>query len=421
MKKRFVATIVAMMAGILLSACDENTPDASQKEAPAINIETSASEEADNSEIEAPAFSVEVSASQEMESSEIEESTSSAEIPVAPETENSETEESALLTEAPASDVPASDATDYSLRDNWCVIPEITKKVDTIFIYPTVYCNYKKDAPQYAPLHDEMMTEGAEREYQKLAGVFEESTNVFVPYYRQANITIEVEAYDRDGDLESCLEGEYPETDINAALDYYFKNYNDGRLFILAGHSQGAAMVRLILKNYFGAHPEYYKRMVVAYVIGYSITRDDLRDYPYLKFAQGESDTGVIVSWNTEGEGNKNAYNIVVMKDGVCINPINWRLDDTYASADENLGSWVKDPETGEMVSMNIGADAQLDLERGVVICHADYPFIGDGNEDAEEIFGKESFHNGDFTLFYNNFKENVAKRCDAFLGANGS
>jgi hypothetical protein len=63
-------------------------------------------------------------------------------------------------------------------------------------------------------------------------------------------------------------------------------------------------MVRYVLKNYFSEHPDYYQRMVAAYAIGYSITKDDLEAYPYLKFAEGESDTGVIISYHTEGPKN---------------------------------------------------------------------------------------------------------------------
>lgn len=40
------------------------------------------------------------------------------------------------------------------------------------------------------------------------------------------------------------------------------------------------------------AHPEYYERMVAAYVIGYSITSDFLKEQPYLKFVEGADDTG---------------------------------------------------------------------------------------------------------------------------------
>ena len=31
-----------------------------------------------------------------------------------------------------------------------------------------------------------------------------------------------------------------PKADVFAALDYYFENYNHGRPYILAGHSQGS-------------------------------------------------------------------------------------------------------------------------------------------------------------------------------------
>ena len=83
--------------------------------------------------------------------------------------------------------------------------------------------------------------------------------------------------------------------------------------------------------------------MVAAYVIGYSVTKDDLEEYPHLKFATGEDDTGVIISWNTEGKKNveEKAYNIVVLPNEISINPLNWKLDDTYAPASENLGSMI--------------------------------------------------------------------------------
>ena len=126
------------------------------------------------------------------------------------------------------------------------MIPEITKDVDTFFIYPTVYVNAEENAPDYAPLGDPMMLEGVENMYRLQACVFEEFTNLFMPYYRQANLTIEARTYFENGDIQSCLE-DLPEIDMNAALDYYFEHYNQGRPFIIAGHSQGSAMTRLVL------------------------------------------------------------------------------------------------------------------------------------------------------------------------------
>ena len=141
-----------------------------------------------------------------------------------------------------------------------------------------------------------------------------------------------------------------------------------------------------MLKHYFSEHPEYYERMVTAYVIGLSVTQDDLDAYPHLKFATGESDTGVIVSWNTEGPKNvaENAHNVVVLPGVISINPINWKLDETYAPASENLGSLMLNEETYEY--------------------------------EITDFFGPQSFHEDDYTLYFNNLKANVAKRVAAYM-----
>ena len=151
--------------------------------------------------------------------------------------------------------------------------------------------------------------------------------------------------------------------------------------------------------------------MVAAYVIGYSITSDWLEEHPYLKFAEGADDTGVIVSWNTEGPANKGQTNIVVEDGAISINPLNWKMDDTYASADENLGSRILNEETGAYEIKKEIADAQLDTERGVVICtteEVEYTSAG-------ELFGPASLHNNDYALYYENLRENVKARVENF------
>ena len=252
---------------------------------------------------------------------------------------------------------------------------------------------------------------GVRFNHMALASVFEEATNLFIPYYRQAGMRYAGEVWKRDGDPSAAFAA-VPCDDITAALDYYFEHYNNGRPFIIAGHSQGSGIASVVLANYFREHPEYLRRMVAAYVIGFSITKDYLRANPHLKFAAGESDTGVIVSWNTEGPKNveENAPNAVVLPNAVSINPLNWKRDDTYAPAGENLGSLVLNEETGRFEIGDLGADAQVVPGRGVVLTHAD-------SEPAQEagFFGPQSFHTYDYTFYYNNIKQNVAKRVAAF------
>ena len=230
-------------------------------------------------------------------------------------------------------------ATDYNVKTNWLQFPKITKDVDAFYIYSTLYVesSFEEGAPDYAPLNNLEMILGAMGEYVTNASVFEESCNVFVPWYRQSGMRFASETSKKHGSLDPALAG-LSYTDIKAALDYYFEKCNNGRPFIIAGHSQGSAMVRYVLKNYFKEHQDYYQRMVAAYAIGYSITKDDLEAYPYLKFAEGESDTGVIISYHTEGPQNveENAHNVAVLPGGISINPLNWKRDETYAPASEN-------------------------------------------------------------------------------------
>ena len=62
----------------------------------------------------------------------------------------------------------------------------------------------------------------------------------------------------------------------------------------------------------------------------------------------------------------------MVEKGALSINPINWKRDDTYAGFEENLGSRILNEETGEYEILKGVADAQVDTERGVVICTAE-------------------------------------------------
>ena len=105
------------------------------------------------------------------------------------------------------------------------------------------------------------------------------------------------------------------------------------------------------------------------------------------------------------------AFIIAISKEGaIAINPINWRLDDTYATKEENLGTLE---ESGELIKNY--ADARLDVERGVVVCSS----VKNSTEMQNALrkyFGPESFHLQDYNLYYGNLQQNVADRIDAFM-----
>jgi len=298
----------------------------------------------------------------------------------------------------------SSEAPDYSDRNNWMKLPEATKDVDCFYVYPTEYVDDSEEAKTFADINEPMMRETAPRTYLVQGAAFEDVANVFAPYYRQLNMV--AAAAMTPEDLDKAF-ASTPKDDIFAALDYYFENLNGGRPFILASHSQGSAIQKLVLAEYMKAHPEYLERMIAAYVIGYSITEDYLKANPHLKFAEGADDTGVIISWNTESAANEGQKNGVVQPGAISINPINWKRDETYASAEENLGGYLYNYEKGQLEVVPHAADAKVNVKRGVVVTttKAATPVTG------TDVFGPGSFHENDYDLYFNNIKENVAKR----------
>lgn len=311
--------------------------------------------------------------------------------------------------------------TDYSDKNNWAHLPENTDNaVDTFFIYPTLYVNPEPDAPTIVPVDDSMLRECVSEFYLEIPVLFEDITNLYEPFYRQSNLCAFTGMT-----TEEIMEFQSHEqrTDIYAALDYFFEHYNHGRPFILAGHSQGSLMLKMALSDYFREHTEYLERMVAAYVIGFSVTPNDLKANPALKFAEGADDTGAIVSWNTEGPENRNEKNAVVLENAISINPLNWKRDDTYAPASENIGDRIPIMEPGSFEALEFKfhkpglADAQLDLERGVVVCTtlADY-YVKPEEHGADNIFGPASLHESDYAAYWDNIRENVMTRIEAFL-----
>ena len=284
-------------------------------------------------------------------------------------------------------------AVDYSQKANWYKLPTITKEFDTFYIYSTIYFGANEGDPDYATLDNAEMLDGIKVEHAIKSSVFEESTNLFIPLYRQSSLKHAAAAFEKDGNIDAALIGR-PYGDITSALDYYFEHYNQGRPFVID----------------FKEHPDYYKRMVAAYAIGYSITKDDLEANPHMKFATGETDTGVIISWHAEGPKNVEANlplpNLIIGKNGISINPLNWKRDETYAPASMNKGSIVMDEKTGATEIRDIDGDAQVCLARGTVVTNAKAV-----PNEMTDLAGPQCYHQDDYSISYNNIKDNVAKR----------
>ena len=297
---------------------------------------------------------------------------------------------------------------DYANPDNWLMAEsDGLQEVDVFYIYPSNYTPAAGE-PSIGDIDNAGMRKGAKAIYERQATAFKTSCNIFAPYYRQVDGTF---CLNLTTEQEWSLIRYQASQDLSRALDYYFKYWNNGKPFILAGHSQGSENLLALLQDYFhqdDAHKALLKGLVAAYAIGFSVTDEFLAANPDIPFAERHNDTGCIVSWNTEGPANKGKHNAVVKPHAHSINPIYWVTDDTYVPASENLGS-LTSVEEG-IVEPGI-ADAQLDLERGVVVVstEAAKPFAIPAA--MQDIFGPESYHGQDYGFFYGDLRRNAEMR----------
>jgi len=298
---------------------------------------------------------------------------------------------------AAASEIQASD---YSNAGHWLALPVVVdKKVDVFYLYPTAWKKVAANESNICEIDNPTMLIGSKAAFGRQATAFETVGNMYAPYYRQADLS--------PVDREKVIGG-IPTLDATAAFDYYIRHYNNGRPFILAGHSQGSNVLSNLLAGYMKEHPEVQARMVAAYIVGYSVTAAYLAANPHLKFAEGPDDTGVIVSYNTESPDVAVGTNQVLLPGGIAINPITWTRDETLAAASENAGSIM--PAGGVLVPVEHYADARVDKAKGVVIC---------STVDAEQLktgFVKGVFHSYDYLFYYYNLRENAANRIEKFL-----
>lgn len=294
---------------------------------------------------------------------------------------------------------------DYADTANWISMPtNPDKAVDVFFIYPTFFGGTATE--DIADIDNPEMRAGADLSLRGQASVFGDVCNIYMPAYRQLSVACLLNVVPRESVVQYYLS-----CDIYRALDYYFENCNNGRPFMLAGHSQGSIWVTEILENYMREHPEYLERMVASYAIGYSVTRGYMDANPHLKFAERADDTGVIISYNVEGPGNQNKFNCVVSSGSIAINPLTWTRDATYAPADLNPGS------LNHNNAFEVGlADARVDTARGVVICDSVDPALY--SMPATAVFGPQSYHYYDYSLYYVSLKNNVATRAQAYFAA---
>ncbi len=297
--------------------------------------------------------------------------------------------------------------TDYTKSENWIYAEKTpTKEVDIFYVYPTVYAGPN----QIMDITNQELRAKAKSMFDGQATAFETVGNLYAPYYRQSSLEI----MEKSKEEKESLFHREPLTDVIAAFEFFIKNHNNGRPFILVAHSQGSNILMYFLSEYLSKqeNKSIYDRMVAAYLIGYDITQEYLTKNPHLHFADTSYDTQVIISYNTEMPTIDGPNPVMADGKGIAINPLSWTRSNTKADSTLNLGTYIQ-TSTGYIKKTGF-ADAKINIERGTVNCSTVDPndYYTSGGP-----FPKGVLHGCDFQFYYFNLRANAQERVNAYFG----
>jgi len=192
---------------------------------------------------------------------------------------------------------------------------------DCFYVYPTINMGDEGNAPfdgEYGPELGITHTQ---------AGHFSSMCAVYAPVYRQ--VTMGSFGEGSEEETEARFETAY--ADVEESFRHYLANDNDGRPFVLMGHSQGSGMIATLMGNLVDDDPVLREQLVSALVLGNAVAvpagEDVGLQYDNLPACRESSQTGCIVSYasfrDTEPPAEDALFGAPREGDGValCTNP----------------------------------------------------------------------------------------------------
>ena len=201
-------------------------------------------------------------------------------------------------------------------------------------------CHY---ADVWNPEHRAHM---ADLEMKKVAAYMSPGNRFFAPFYRHTTI----QAFMTNSEDTVYQRTRLSMDDVRTAFDLFQAQRDQTRPLIIAGFSQGGLVVVELLKH---IDDETYSQLAAAYVLGYKVTRADMAACSHIRPAEGETDTGVTICYNTVKDV-KYVLPLIAGSD-ICINPVNWRTDATPATLHDTITITVS-PEHHVLVATNYSA-----------------------------------------------------------------
>ncbi len=299
---------------------------------------------------------------------------------------------------------------DYSLSSSWAALPELKDSADCVpgeggltddqhiadadvfFIHPTSYLKHTELSSGWnADINDmQINLETDKGAIKNQASAFNGAGRIYAPRYRQAFIYSYFEGGKENGHKALNLAYE----DVRNAFDFYLQNFNHGRPFIIASHSQGTTHAIRLMQEFIDGKA-LSEKMVAAYIIGMDVY-DTI--FTSLKPCENANEVNCYVTWRTYAVAYYPPGYVMPARLAVCTNPLNWKITDEYATKELNMGGilWNFNKKIANICDAQVGD--------GVLRIH-------EPRFPGRLFFNFKNYHIVDYNLFYFNIRENAINR----------
>lgn len=302
-------------------------------------------------------------------------------------------------------------APDYSKTENWAALPtkndaadlvptkdledeQADATIDVFYLYPTLYSGAKGETLWNAPINDaEFNATVDSMAIKNHATIFNGVGKVYAPRYRQAHLNAYA-AFDdpkRSASAKAAFDLAYE--DVKASFQYYLDNYNQGRPFIIASHSQGTTHAKVLVKEMIDG-TKLQNRMVAAYLIGIPVANDYFKKIPLCATPEM---TGCFCSWRTYKEGSK-PKNYTPNNNIAVVNPITWTTAEVPSPKSEHKGAIFYN---FNEIYPNITTARVFD----------GFLYVNKPKFPGSIFFVRKNYHIADFNLFWLDIRENAKYR----------
>ena len=323
-------------------------------------------------------------------------------------------------------------APDYAHASSWAALPDrqdaadvapasaaipeaqAVAPADVFYIHPTTYRGGENWNQDIAMADVNAWTDISVVARQ--ASAFNGCCKIYAPRYRQATIAAM-------GALESGPKAyDIAYGDVVRAWRHYVENWNNGRPFIIASHSQGTLHAVRLLEEEIDGTP-LADTMIAAYVVGIGVPEGTFgRGLKTITRCRSATDTGCVISWNTFGMNGdarsmtdriqaqyRSKYGTTEGQDLACWNPVSASDESGWFDDVAGHGALPGVASADPLPALTQGPGAKC--QNGVLL--TEIP----SNESFQlMVLEGENLHMHDFDLFYGSIRANAVARTEAFL-----